>query len=249
MSAVFQRTKTFIAQREVLWYGICIFYGDKKHLIMNKEKKQQTQNEEIKVQGEENITNGNQQHTDATNNKTEGNGQTKDKTDDAPKEKTPGQQIEDLENKVKDLNNKLLYKVAEFDNYRKRTLKEKADLILNGGEKVLQSLLPVVDDMERAEQNIAKATDVEALKQGLQLVFQKLEKTLRAQGLKKIDAIGQDFNTDYHEAVAFVPCDDKHKGKVIDCIQNGYMLNDKVIRFAKVAVGQASQGNSDSKAD
>ncbi len=220
---------------------------------MNKEKQKHTQNEEIKVQGEENIHNHDQQSTDAAQKKNgvdEHKEETgKDGDSKAEKEKTPAQQIEELEDKVKDLNNKLLYKVAEFDNYRKRTLKEKADLILNGGEKVLQSLLPVVDDLERAEQNIAKATDVEALKQGLMLVFQKFEKTLQAQGLKKIDAIGADFNTDYHEAVAFVPCDDKHKGKVIDCIQNGYMLNDKVIRFAKVAVGQSGQDSSANKAE
>lgn len=220
---------------------------------MSKETNKHAQNEEIKVEGKENNNNQSQPQDNATgsndsaaeNTVNVSNEQQQQNPADADtqgeKEMTPEQKIEDLENKVKDLNNKLLYKVAEFDNYRKRTLKEKAELILNGGEKVLQALLPVVDDLERAEQNIAKATDVEALKQGLMLVFQKFEKTLQAQGLKKIDAIGADFDTDYHEAVAFVPCDDKHKGKVIDCIQNGYMLNDKVIRFAKVAVGQADK--------
>lgn len=220
---------------------------------MSKETNKHAQNEEIKVEGKENNNNQSQPQDNATgsndsaaeNTVNVSNEQQTQNPADADtqgeKEMTPEQKIEDLENKVKDLNNKLLYKVAEFDNYRKRTLKEKAELILNGGEKVLQALLPVVDDLERAEQNIAKATDVEALKQGLMLVFQKFEKTLQAQGLKKIDAIGADFDTDYHEAVAFVPCDDKHKGKVIDCIQNGYMLNDKVIRFAKVAVGQADK--------
>lgn len=220
---------------------------------MSKETNKHAQNEEIKVEGKENNNNQSQPQDNATgsndsaaeNTVNVSNEQQTQNPADADtqgeKKMTPEQKIEDLENKVKDLNNKLLYKVAEFDNYRKRTLKEKAELILNGGEKVLQALLPVVDDLERAEQNIAKATDVEALKQGLMLVFQKFEKTLQAQGLKKIDAIGADFDTDYHEAVAFVPCDDKHKGKVIDCIQNGYMLNDKVIRFAKVAVGQADK--------
>lgn len=215
---------------------------------MNKEKKEQTQ-KEVEIQGEENNATTDQQACDGTCGKDCANSgqkqsESKDSANEAEGAKSESQKIEELEAKVKDLNNKLLYKVAEFDNYRKRTLKEKADLILNGGEKVLQSLLPVVDDLERAEQNIAKATDVEALKQGLMLVFQKFEKTLQSQGLKKIDAIGADFDTDFHEAVAFVPCDDKHKGKVIDCIQNGYMLNDKVIRYAKVAVGQAGQSAS-----
>ncbi|MBR4782445.1 MAG: nucleotide exchange factor GrpE [Bacteroidaceae bacterium] len=151
---------------------------------------------------------------------------------------TPEEQIAELEQQVADLKNAMLYKVAEFENYRKRTIKEKADLILNGGKKVMEALLPVADDLERAEQNIEKANDVEALKEGLQLVFQKFTKTLEGLGLKKMDVVGEDFSTDFHEAVAFVPSADEQKGKVIDCVQNGYMLNEQVIRFAKVAVGQ-----------
>lgn len=154
-------------------------------------------------------------------------------------ELTPEERIAQLEQEVADLKNAMLYKVAEFENYRKRTIKEKADLILNGGKKVMEALLPVADDLERAEENIAKASDVEALKEGVELVFQKFVKTLEGLGLKKIDAVGADFSTDYHEAVAFVPAQsDEQKGKVIDCVQNGYMLNEQVIRFAKVAVGQ-----------
>ena len=151
---------------------------------------------------------------------------------------TPEEQVAALQQEVAELKNAMLYKVAEFENYRKRTIKEKADLILNGGRKVMEALLPVVDDLERAEQNIAKADDVEALKEGLQLVFQKFTKTLEGLGLKKMDVVGEDFSTDFHEAVAFVPAADDQKGKVIDCVQNGYMLNEQVIRFAKVAVGQ-----------
>ena len=151
---------------------------------------------------------------------------------------TPEEQVAALEQEVAELKNAMLYKVAEFENYRKRTIKEKADLILNGGRKVMEALLPVADDLERAEQNIAKADDVEALKEGLQLVFQKFTKTLEGLGLKKMDVVGEDFSTDFHEAVAFVPSADDQKGKVIDCVQNGYMLNEQVIRFAKVAVGQ-----------
>lgn len=225
---------------------------------MNKENNEHTRPEQTTAGEQNDMNTQEKQHsaqsetTDEINVEKEGvtNSDTpNEKADkDASKAQTPEEKIEQLEDKVKDLNNKLLYKVAEFDNYRKRTLKEKADLILNGGEKVLKALLPVVDDLERAEANIAKAQDVEALKQGLELVFQKFEKTLQAQGLKKIDAVGADFDTDYHEAVAFVPTDDKHKGKVIDCIQNGYTLNDKVIRFAKVAVGQAGS-MADKEAD
>lgn len=151
---------------------------------------------------------------------------------------TPEEQVAALQQEVAELKNAMLYKVAEFENYRKRTIKEKADLILNGGRKVMEALLPVADDLERAEQNIAKADDVEALKEGLQLVFQKFTKTLEGLGLKKMDVVGEDFSTDFHEAVAFVPAADDQKGKVIDCVQNGYMLNEQVIRFAKVAVGQ-----------
>lgn len=158
--------------------------------------------------------------------------------DEAPKELTPEEKIAELEAKISELQTAMLYKVAEFDNYRKRTIKEKADLILNGGKKVLEALLPVADDLERAQENIEKANDVEALKEGLQLVFQKFQKTLEGQGLKKMDVIGQDFCTDFHEAIAFVPGDDQNKGKVIDCVQNGYKLNEQVIRYAKVAVGQ-----------
>ncbi|MBO4486861.1 MAG: nucleotide exchange factor GrpE [Bacteroidaceae bacterium] len=167
--------------------------------------------------------------------------QSEEQTQEAPEKKeplTPEEQIAELEQQVADLKNAMLYKVAEFENYRKRTIKEKADLILNGGKKVMEALLPVADDLERAEQNIEKANDVEALKEGLQLVFQKFTKTLEGLGLKKMDVVGEDFSTDFHEAVAFVPSADEQKGKVIDCVQNGYMLNEQVIRFAKVAVGQ-----------
>lgn len=137
------------------------------------------------------------------------------------------------------LKDQLLRQIAEFDNYRKRTLKEKAELILNGGEKTLSSLLPILDDLERAEKNIQENTNIETLKEGLDLVFKKFRNTLEKQGLKAIETKNQDFNTDFHEAIAMilVPEGDQ-KGKVIDCVQTGYTLNDKVIRHAKVAVGQ-----------
>ena len=147
--------------------------------------------------------------------------------------------IEEFKAQVAELKDKYLRQVAEFDNYRKRTLKEKTELILNGGEKVLTALLPVLDDFERAQESFKKSSDVEALREGVTLIFEKLVKTLESQGLKPIDAVGQDFNTDFHEAIAMIPApNDDDKGKVIDCIQTGYMLNEKVIRHAKVAIGQ-----------
>ena len=143
------------------------------------------------------------------------------------------------ERELTEINDKYLRQIAEFDNYRKRTLKEKADLILNGGEKVLTSLLPILDDFSRALENIEKSNDIEALKDGVKLISDKLFKCLAEQGLQKIETEGQDFNTDYHEAIAMIPApSDEEKGKVMDCVQTGYKLNDKVIRHAKVAVGQ-----------
>lgn len=137
------------------------------------------------------------------------------------------------------LKDQLLRQIAEFDNYRKRTLKEKAELILNGGEKTLSSLLPILDDLERAEKNIQENTNIETLKEGLDLVFKKFRDTLEKQGLKAIETKNQDFNTDFHEAIAMIPVPEgDQKGKVIDCVQTGYTLNNKVIRHAKVAVGQ-----------
>lgn len=147
--------------------------------------------------------------------------------------------LEKAQDEIAELKNQLLYKVAEFENYRKRTLKERAELILNGGEKFITSILPVLDDMERAIENGAKTDDPEVLREGMSLIYQKFMKTLESQGVTKIDTTDADFDTDLHEAVAMVPgMGDDKKGKVIDCLQQGYKLNDKVIRHAKVAVGQ-----------
>ena len=138
-----------------------------------------------------------------------------------------------------ELKDKWLRSVAEFENYRKRTLKERAELILNGGEKFITAILPVLDDMERAIENGAKTDDPAVLREGMELIYQKFMKTLEAQGVNKIETENADFDTDVHEAVAMVPgMGDDQKGKVIDCLQQGYKLNDKVIRHAKVAVGQ-----------
>lgn len=141
--------------------------------------------------------------------------------------------------KIAELEDKYLRKMAEFDNYRKRTLKEKAELILNGGTKVVDAVLPVLDDMERAIANGEKTDDPQVMREGMELIHAKFIKALEGQGVKRIETENADFDTDVHEAVAMVPgMGDDKKGKVIDCIQAGYKMNDKVIRHAKVAVGQ-----------
>ena len=138
---------------------------------------------------------------------------------------------------IEELKKQMLYKQAEFANYRKRTLKEKADLILQGGEKTIKEILPVLDDFERAMAD--KSEDPAAIKEGMQLIFNKFQKTLESLGVKKIETENADFDVDFHESIALVPgMGEDKKGKVIDCVQTGYTLNDKVIRFAKVAVGQ-----------
>ena len=136
---------------------------------------------------------------------------------------------------IEELKKQALYKQAEFDNFRKRTMKEKADLILAGGEKTITAILPVLDDFERAL--LDKSDDPNAVREGMQLIFNKFVKTLEQLGVKKIETEGADFNVDYHESIALVPgMGEEKKGKVIDCVQTGYMLNDKVIRYAKVVV-------------
>ncbi len=150
-----------------------------------------------------------------------------------------GDPLEVANKKIAELNDKYIRKVAEFDNYRKRTLKEKTDLILNGGEKTITKILPIIDDMERAIANGEKTDDVATLREGMDLIYKKFLKILQGEGVELISPVGEDFNTDYHEAIAMVPgMGDDKKGKVIDCVQTGYTLNGKVIRYAKVAVGQ-----------
>ncbi|WP_080905950.1 nucleotide exchange factor GrpE [Parabacteroides sp. Marseille-P3160] len=144
-----------------------------------------------------------------------------------------------LETKYEELNGAHLRLMAEFDNYRKRTLREKADLIRNGAESALTSLLPIVDDFERALANIQKTEDVKAATEGVQLIYNKFLAYLTQQGVKPIDAIGKPFDSDTYDAVATIPApEDELKGKILDCVQTGYTLNDKVIRHAKVVVGE-----------
>ena len=167
------------------------------------------------------------------------NAETEEATTEEAAEAEEKDPLEKAQDEIAELKDKYLRSVAEFDNYRKRTLKERAELILNGGEKVLSAILPVVDDMERAIENGAKTDDPQVIREGMELIFHKLLKVLEAQGVSTIETDNADFDTDVHEAVAMVPgMGDDKKGKVIDCLQKGYKLNDKVIRHAKVAVGQ-----------
>ena len=151
-------------------------------------------------------------------------------------EKSP---LEKAQEQIDELKDKYLRSVAEFDNYRKRTLKEKAELILNGSEKAVGAVLPILDDMERAIANGEKTDDPQVLREGISLIYAKFQKVLESLGVKEIETTDADFDTDVHEAIAMVPgMGDDKKGKVLDCVQKGYKLNEKVIRHAKVAVGQ-----------
>lgn len=154
-------------------------------------------------------------------------------------EEEPQTEEENLAKQLEELKDKYLRTVAEFENFKRRTLKEKTELILNGGEKTITTILPIIDDMERAIENAHKQACVDAVEEGWELIYKKLLSTLEGMGVKKIEVDGKDFDVDFHEAVAMVPgMGDDKKGKIIDCVQTGYTLNDKVIRHAKVAVGQ-----------
>ena len=192
---------------------------------MTKDKNKKETDEELLNEQMETADNNENQAEEATEKQTE--------------ELTDADKLAAAEEEIAQLKDKYLRQVAEFDNYRKRTLKEKTELILNGGAKVLEALLPVLDDLERAMQNIEKSDDVATLKEGVDLIINKLEKTLHTQGLKKMETVGKEFDTDFHEAVALIPAQEEaQKNHVIDCVQTGYMLNDKVLRHAKVVVGQ-----------
>ena len=189
---------------------------------------------DINIEGEETLEEAPIEETDK-----ESAENTAEETADQQEEEEEKDPLEKAQEEIEELKTQLLYKAAEFDNYRKRTLKERTELILNGGEKVITAILPVLDDMERAIENGTKTDDPEVLREGMTLIYQKFMKTLEAQGVSKIDTKDADFDTDVHDAVAMVPgMGDDKKGKVIDCLQEGYKLNDKVIRHAKVAVGQ-----------
>ena len=183
-------------------------------------KQNQAANEEAEAQAEE------------TQNKEEGN-------EKLTNEQKLEKELEAANKAIEEQKDKYLRLSAEFDNYRKRTMKEKAELIKNGGEKTISAILPILDDMERALQNAQKSEDIQAVCEGIELISQKFLKVLAQEGLEKMEPVGEAFDTDFHEAIALVPApSEEQKGKVLDCVQTGYKLNDKVIRHAKVVVAQ-----------
>ncbi|WP_028904435.1 MULTISPECIES: nucleotide exchange factor GrpE [unclassified Prevotella] len=190
---------------------------------------------DINIENEENLEEMNTENAENTESAEA------EKTEEAAQEEETEEQdpLAKAQQEIEELKTQLLYKAAEFENYRKRTLKERAELILNGGEKAISAILPILDDMERAIANGTKTDDPQVLREGMELIYNKFVKALESQGVSKIETKDADFDTDLHEAVAMVPgMGDDKKGKVIDCLQEGYKLNDKVIRHAKVAVGQ-----------
>lgn len=189
----------------------------------------------INIEGEELEKNYDESTMNEENTQTEDNNETESSEESSSEEKTDP--IAAAQSEAEAWKDKYIRLVAEFDNYKKRTLKEKSELILNGSEKTISSILPILDDFERALSD--KTEDPVAIKEGFELIFKKFLKTLEILGVKKIETNDTDFDVDYHEAIAMVPgMGDAMKGKVIDCVQTGYTLNDKVIRHAKVAVGQ-----------
>lgn len=196
------------------------------------------QEEEKKLQEEE--LNGQTAEEETPNETADENENTQEPEKELTPEELLQQQLAACEEKMAAQQDQILRQMAEFDNYRKRTLKEKAELIKNGGEKTITAILPVIDDLERALQNMkSENEEVIALRNGVELIYNKFLKTLQQEGLERIDTHEADFNTDFHEAIALVPAPaDELKGKILDCVQTGYQLNDKVIRHAKVVVGQ-----------
>ena len=205
------------------------FYKNNKHNNMNPKEKENNQEEELKTQ--------------ATPNECDEEtvGQETSQENEAPltEEEKLAQELEKANEQIEEQKDKYLRLSAEFDNYRKRTMKEKAELILNGGEKSISSILPIVDDFERALKNMETATDVAPVKEGVELIYNKFMSVLGQNGVKVIETKEQPLDTDYHEAIAVIPAPNEAlKGKILDCVQTGYILNDKVIRHAKVVVGE-----------
>ena len=201
---------------------------------MTKEKNQ-PQEEEI-LKNEEAVT---EESAQTEENPTEETAQEEGSAQELTVEEQLANMLAEAQQMVSDERDKYLRLSAEFDNYRKRTLKEKAELIKNGAEKTLTAILPVLDDFERALKNMEASEETKAMKEGVELIFSKFQKILGQEGLQKIETDGQAFDTDFHEAIALIPSlSEELKGKILDCVQTGYMLNDKVIRHAKVAVAQ-----------
>ena len=219
------------------WHEIC-WKRRKNKKAMNEEEMKNMEEEETLDQ-QENVASDSVADEDTVVSDFVADNESPADADAPAEEEEEKDPLEQAQAEIEQLKTQILYKTAEFDNYRKRTLKEKAELILNGGEKAVSAILPVIDDMERALANGEKTDDPAVLREGMELIYNKMMKALESLGVKKIDTDDADFNTDMHEAVAMVPgMGDDKKGKVIDCLQAGYQLNDKVIRHAKVAVGQ-----------
>lgn len=165
-------------------------------------------------------------------NQKQAGGKPRKKTDDSAK-------LKKLQKELQEQKDKYLRLSADFDNFRKRTLREKIDMTLQAGENIYVKILPVLDDLERAMKSIEEAKDLEAVKEGILLIYNKFEEYLNRQGVREIDAMHKEFDTDVHEAVTKIPAKDKKlKGKVVDIIEKGYYLNDKVIRYSKVIIGE-----------
>lgn len=201
---------------------------------MNNENKNPNVEEELKKQSQETAEN---EQTTSEASEAQENASSEEK--ELTAEEKLGKELEEAQKVIDEQKDKYLRLSAEFDNFRKRTLKEKAELIKNGGEKAINAILPILDDLERALQNMQKAEDVKAIYEGVELIYQKFLKNLHQEGLEKMEPVGGAFDTDFHEAVALVPApSEEQKGKVLDCVQTGYKLNEKVIRHAKVVVAQ-----------
>lgn len=201
---------------------------------MNNENKNPNVEEELKKQSQEAAEN---EQTTSEASEAQENASSEEK--ELTAEEKLGKELEEAQKVIDEQKDKYLRLSAEFDNFRKRTLKEKAELIKNGGEKAINAILPILDDLERALQNMQKAEDVKAIYEGVELIYQKFLKNLHQEGLEKMEPVGKAFDTDFHEAVALVPApSEEQKGKVLDCVQTGYKLNEKVIRHAKVVVAQ-----------
>lgn len=194
---------------------------------------------EPKKNNEEELLKAAQNEAEATTGQEQENQETTQEEAPAEEAEKQEQELEKAHAALEEQKDKYLRLSAEFDNYRKRTMKEKAELILNGGEKTITSILPIVDDFERALKNMETATDVAAIREGVELIYNKFMSVLGQNGVKVIETKEQALNTDFHEAIAVIPAPQEElKGKILDCVQTGYTLNDKVIRHAKVVVGE-----------
>ena len=187
----------------------------------------------------ENVGTNNENVHESTEQENAGEENVEPENTELTNEERAQKELDEANEKIAMLEDRYLRQIAEFDNYRKRTMKEKAELIKNGGERTIEAILPVLDDFERALNNMAKDENAAEAMKGVELIYNKFIGILKQNGLQKIETEGADFDTDYHEAIAMVPAfEESQKGKVLDCIQSGYMLNEKVIRHAKVAVGE-----------